>query len=127
MALPQLTKAGNAYTPFTFEKGRFLPVSEPDQPRQLRGIAGGGQVKIADLGDPEEYFDIIINRVSKTNRDNLEGFITDSTVNYSENTFTFVDENSTSHTVRWWSDNLNNPQVKGGLYNLRLILRKEIT
>lgn len=128
MALPQLTAGGNAYTPFTFEKARFLPKNTPIDPNQLIGIAGGKQVKVADVGIAEQYFPIIINRVSQTNRDNLLGFIQDSTVNYSLHTCTFIDEDSTSITVRIWrTKGLDFPQVKGGnLYNIRLLLRKEI-
>jgi hypothetical protein len=128
MAKPQFTKTANAYTPFVFEKARFLPANQPITPRQLIGIAGGGRVKVTDLGDPDEFFEIRINRISKTNRDNLLGFLQDATVNYSLYTFTFVDEDSASHTVRLWdSEGLDFPKVRGGLYNIKLLLRKEIT
>jgi hypothetical protein len=128
MAKPIFTKSGNAYSPFTFEKSRFLPANQPITPRQLIGIATGGVVKVADVGDPDEFFEIVINRVSKTNRDNLLGFLQDSTVNYSLYTFTFIDENSTSYTVRLWNvKGLDFPMVRGGLYNIKLTLRKEIT
>ena len=127
MPLPQLTKTSNSYTPFTFEKGRYLPVNEPINPNQDIGIAGGGSVKVADHGDAEQLREIVINNVSATNRDNLLGFLQDSTVNYSENTFVFIDEESTSHTVRLWkAKGLDFPQVRGGLYNIRLLLRDEI-
>ncbi len=126
-ALPQFTKASNAYTPFTFEKARFLPVNEPINPNQDIGIAGGGAVKVVDHGTAEQLREIIINNVSKTNRDNLLGFLQDSYVNYTEHTFTFIDEAENSHTVRLWkSEGLDLPQVRGGLYNIRLLLRDEI-
>lgn len=127
MAKPQFTKTANAYTPFTFEKARFLPANQPITPRQLIAVAGGGRVKVTDLGDPDEFFEIRINRVSETNRNNLLGFLQDATVNYSLYTFTFIDEDSTSYTVRLWdTDGLDFPKVRGGLYNIKLILRKEI-
>ena len=127
MPLPQLTKTSNSYTPFTFEKGRYLPVNSPINPNQDIGIGGGGAVKVVDHGDAEQLFEIVINNVSKTNRDNLLGFIQDSTVNYTQNTCTFVDEESTSYTVRIWkAEGLDFPQVRGGLYNIRLLLRVEI-
>ena len=128
MAKPKLTKAGNAYSVFTFEKGRFLPVHTQIKPNQIIGKAGGGQVQVADLGDAEEFFDIVNNRVSKTNRDNLIGFIQDATVDYSLLTFTFTDEDANDITVRYWdSEGLDYPKVRGGLYNIKLRLRKEIT
>ncbi len=127
MPLPQLTKTANAFTPFTFEKGRYLPVNEPINPNQDIGIAGGGAVKVVDHGEAEQLREIIINNVSETNRNNLLGFLQDATVNYTENTFTFIDENNDSHTVRLWRvEGLDFPQVRGGLYNIRLLLRDEI-
>ncbi len=129
MANPQFTKTTNAYTPFEFDKARFKPINTPINPNQIIGVAGGNQVKVADLGDEEELFVIVINRISETNRNNLLGFLQDSTVNYSLNTFTFIDEDSVSTTVRLWSvKGLDFPSVKGGdLYNVKLLLRKEIT
>jgi len=122
------TKVGAANSPLTLPKGRFYPVNEPLSPRQIIGKTGGGQVKIADVGDPEQFFPIVINRVSKTFRDNLLAFLADSLVNYSQNTFTFTDEESTAYTVRLWSTRtIDFPAVKGSLYNIRLVLRKEIT
>ena len=127
MALPQFTKASNAYTPFTFEKGRYLPVNEPINPNQDIGIAGGGAVKVVDHGTAEQLYEIVINNVSATNRNNLLGFLQDSFVNYTENTFTFVDEDTNSYTVRLWkAEGLDFPHVRGGLYNIRLLLRVEI-
>ena len=91
----------NSFSPFEFEKARFLPVSEPRVPRQISGVAGGGQIKIASLGDDLENFPFRINRVSATNKDNFEGFIQDDTVDFGLNTFTFVEEDATENTVRW--------------------------
>lgn len=127
MSFPTFTKTGNPYSVFTFEKARFLPVNSPISPRQIIGISGGGQVQVANLGDPEQFFDVVVNRVSATNRNNLLGFLQHSTVNYSLNTFTFTDETGTTYTVRLWdSAGLDFPIVKGGLYNIKLTLRVEI-
>ena len=127
MALPQFAKTSNAYTPFTFEKGRYVPVNSPINPNQDIGIAGGGAVKVVDHGTAEQLYEIVINNVSATNRNNLLGFLQDSYVNYTENTFTFVDEDTNSYTVRLWkAEGLDFPRVRGGLYNIRLLLRVEI-
>ena len=126
MSKPIFTKSGNAYSPFTFEKCRFLPANEPITANQIIGISGGNQVKVADLGGNEKIYNIVINRVSETNRNNLLGFIQDSTVNYKENTFTFTDENGTDYEVRYWGDVTDFPKVRGGLYNLVLPVRVEV-
>ena len=122
----------NSFSPFEFEKSRFLPVSEPSVPRQISGPAGGGQVKVASLGDDLENFPFRINRVSSTNKTNFEGFIKDSTVDRGLNTFVFVDESAIETTVRWLTPTaqaqpLNNIQAPGGRFNLVGNFRKEIT
>ena len=123
--LPRFTdKDGGVYT---FTKARFLPVSEPIRPNQIVGKAGGGQVKVADMGTKEEFFPFIVNRVSKTARDDLIDFFDDPSVNYKQYSFTFRDEDSVSYSVRLDSDTLDFPHVRGDLYNLRFALRKEIT
>ena len=125
--LPQLIKTSNPQTPFEFEKGRYLPVNEPINPNQDIGIAGGGAVKVVDHGTAEQLREIVINNISKTNRDNLLTFIQHSTVNYSEHTCTFKDEDAVDHTIRIWkTEGLDFPRVRGGNYNIRLLLRDEI-
>ena len=126
MALPQFQKSG--VTTFTFAKSRALPLNEPINPAQNIGLAGGGQVKVANLGTAEQLRQVVVSNVSKTNRDNLLSLIQHANVNYSQNSFTFVDENSASHTVRLWNaQGLDFPQKKGGLYDIKLTLRDEIT
>jgi len=127
MALAIFTKAGNAESPLTLPKGRFLPNSDPYTPNQLRGIAGGGQVKIADLGDAEHMWECRFLRISKTDRTAIIDFLQDTTVNYAENTFTFTDEDAVAHTVRWWDKKVDYPHIKGNLYNVIITLREEIT
>ena len=126
MALPTFTKT--SVTTFTFEKGRYLPVNSPINPNQDIGIGGGGAVKVVNHGTAEQLYEIVINNVSSTNRDALLTFLQDALVNYTLNTFTFTEEDgATTHTVRLWkAEGLDFPQVRGGLYNIRLLLRVEI-
>lgn len=125
-SLPQFTKGGTPSN-FTFEKGRYLPVNEPINPNQNIGVAGGGAVKVVDHGTAEQLREVVINNVSATNRNALLTFLQHANVNYTEHTFTFVDEEANSHTVRLWkAEGLDLPQVRGGLYNIRLLLRDEI-
>lgn len=122
----------NAYSPFDFTKARFIPVHEPIRPRQIVGVAGSGQVKVADLGDAEELFPIRVQRVSETVKNNLEGFLADATVNYAQYAFTYANESGTETAVRYLGMNaspvdVDNPLVSGGLYNISVQLRKEIS
>ena len=124
MPLPQFTKTSNPLSPFTFEKGRYLPVSEVIKPNQNFSKSGGSAIKVTDHGAEERFREIIINNVSETNRNNLLDFLADSTVNYGQFTFTFIDEVSNSHIVNLWQwEGLDAPRVRGGLYNIRLLLR----
>ena len=88
MALPTFEKSG--VTNFTFEKERSLPISEPINPAQNIGIAGGGQVKVVNYGDAEQLRKVIVNNISKTNRNALLTFLQDSNINYSQITIGLV-------------------------------------
>ena len=127
MPLPQFTQGGNAFTPFTFEKARFAPIKSPIIPAQDIGKSGGGALKIINYGDAEQLWELRILRVTPTNKDNLLGFLADATVNYAKHAFTFIDEDSNSETVRCISKSIDFPQIKGGLCNIILTVRKEIT
>ncbi len=118
----------NAFSPFEFPKGRQLPVNFPIVPRQIVGVAGGGQTVVDDLGDADERFPINVLRVSATVRTNLLGFLQDSTVNYREQSFQFVEEDATDNEVRLWEPfPLDFPRVPGSLFNIALTVRKEIS
>jgi hypothetical protein len=112
---------------FTFPKGRFLPVKSPLRPNQLVGEAGGGQIKVADLGDPEQTFPIVLNRVTKAKRDELLDWFDDASVNYKQYAFDFTDEDATTISVRLWSAVLDFPLARGDLYNIKFTVRKEIS
>jgi hypothetical protein len=123
-ALPYFTDKDSST--YTFPKGRFLPVNEPIKPRQLVGKAGGGQVKVTDLGDAEETFPFVVQRITKTQRDNLLAFFADPSVNYKQYAFNFTDEDATTISVRLWSNVLDFPLARGNLYNVKFTVRKEI-
>jgi len=122
-------KHQNAFSPFKFEKPRFLPNTEPIGPNQFVGVAGGGQTVVDDLGDAELLFPHRVLRVSGGNDTDLRGFFQDAVVNYSENTFTWADEDAAEKTVRLWPvGSFPNPvQGAGGLFNVDISIREEIT
>ncbi len=118
----------NAFSPFEFPKGRQLPVNFPIVPRQIVGVAGGGQTVVDDLGDADERWPINVLRVNATVRTNLLGFLQDSTVNYRKNSFFFVEEDASEHEVRLWEPfPLDFPRVPGSLFNISIVVRKEIS
>ena len=128
MALSIWTKTGATGSPLTLPKGNFYPVSDPYVPRQLRGVAGGGQVKIADLGTADHFLPIRMNRVSASKRNAMIAFLQHANVNYAQNSFTYTNEAGTSFTVRYWNaSGIDWPAVKGTLYNIEVLLKVEIT
>ena len=124
--MPVATFSKSGVPTFTFEKGSFLPINRPRIPNQIIGVAGGGQKKVAKVGERARQFPIIMNRVSSTQHDNLWTFIEDTNIDYALNTFTFTNEDSTAYTVRLMDRKVDIPRVKGGLYNIRLLLEVEI-
>jgi len=124
MSLPTFTKSG--VTTYTFQKAPFLPYKTPIEPHQNVGIAGGGQVLVANKGTAIQFIEIVLNRISVTSRNNLLTFIQNSAINYSLNTFTYTDHASNTYTVRLWNlKGIDFPLVRGGLYNVRMMLRVE--
>ena len=119
-------------TDVTLTKGLSYPYNEDGKrtPLQKIGKAVGGAVKVVDFGNVEHLWEIKIRNESETNRDALLAFFADADVNYSLNTFTFYPEGAanTSYTVRLISiKNIDMPQRHSGLYDIDIILRKEIT
>ena len=122
---PQFIKTGNAYGPITFEKGRLFPAIDTTEFRQTVEESGSGAVQVTTHGKPQRWLEADFGFLSGTQMDNVSGFIKDNTVDGKAHTFTFVDEYGTSHTVRWWSDNL--PVKTAGNYkkHIKMILRVE--
>jgi len=110
-----------------FQRGREVVIKEPLGMRQIAGYTGIGQAKIQDYGTAEKYFEIIVSGVEQSSYDAIHTFFAQSYVNYSEVPFTFIKEDGTTQErVRLWqSSNFNLPQVKGGLFNMKLLLKGE--
>ena len=111
-----------------FQRGREIIIREPLGQRQIAGFTNANQAKIQDYGSVEKYFEIIISKIDESSYNSIHSFFALSYVNYTENPFTFVKEDHTTfERVRLWkSSNFNLPQVKGGLYNMKLLLKGEV-
>jgi len=124
MPLPTFSKSG--VTTYTFTKAPFLPHKRPIKQHQNVGVSGGNQVKVTNKGAATQEIEIVLNRISAADRDLLLAFIQDTGINYALNTFTYTDFDSVAYTVRLWNHKgLNFPLAKGGLYNVRMLLRVE--
>ena len=111
-----------------FQRGREIEIREPFGQRQIAGFTNPNQAKIQDYGSDEQYFEIIISKVNKTSFDAIHSFFALSYVNYTESPFTFIKEDHTTmERVRLWkASGFNLPQVKGGLYDMKLLLKGEV-
>lgn len=113
----------------TIERGRVYPVRQPIQINQERYLTESMNPKVIGYGSTLET--IILEFVGLT-RDNYDGatngiktWLSSSTINWSENSFTLVDERGDTHTVRYWSDTFDMPRVYGNRYSTTLTLLKE--
>ena len=117
-------------TDVTFNKGIIYPFNKDGRrvPIQKVGVAVGGAVKVADLGNVGYDWPIII-KDDETKRDAILTFFADADVNYRANTFTFYPTGAagTSYTVRLWSAELDYYDEIAGVYVMKMTLRKEIT
>ena len=125
------SKAGNPYSHMITGRGRITPVRSPLLPRQIINTGDSGVVQCVTLADTDNYYEVILHGMSPTQKDNLLGFLRHSSVNFSQNTFTFTPEqaiNEDSKTVRLWNvSGFEYPLKKGGLYNVKMLLREEVS
>ena len=113
----------------TGDKARSFPVGNALGRRQESGESGGGIVKVADLGNEDEFITVILNNLSATNIAALKTFLRDSLVNWRANTFTFTDEASNTYTVRYWNSKnlLRQSEITDDLISVKIDLKVEIT
>ncbi|MCE5212998.1 MAG: hypothetical protein LLG40_15760 [Deltaproteobacteria bacterium] len=120
------TKGANS---FTFSKGREFPVYDPGQVNVPVDYSEGGQLYAYNKGIAEQFFNLTFKKLSATDYSNFDTWLK-TTVVGPASTFTFTDENGTTHTVRLL--NTKNPlqadgeDATGFLYSGTIQLREEI-
>jgi hypothetical protein len=122
MALPSFQKTG--VTTLSFAKGYVFPHTRPPRPRQKIGRAAGGQIYVATLGDRDQEFHLEFLHMPTSQRTAALAFLDDSRVDWSGNTFTFVDHDATSYTVRCLD--YQETWIAHDSWNLSFHLMKEI-
>jgi hypothetical protein len=123
MALPEFQKSGAPNV--TFDRGRVFPVSEPVEVYQHRYDTEGLNTKVVSYGVQNNFINASFTGLSAANKTALENFFNDPDVNWSENTFTFVDENSVSRTVRLWQDRFNMVETSPNRFSVTFLLKDE--
>lgn len=95
-------------------------------PRQAVGFSGGGVPKVATLGDPDEIYELELERLTNTQWTTLLSFIK-TTINYSATAFTYTDPFSTAHAnMRYLTGIRSFKQSKGQRWAGTLVLRKDL-
>ena len=118
MAAPQFQKAG--YVTITLSKVVF-PLRRPQTVVQVVDRTAGGALQVENLGVTINTRVLPMRRLTDTEISDLRTW--HSTVaNGAVNTFTFVDEGSTSHTVRWLEDTLDAPETNEGRHDAEISL-----
>ena len=119
MAAPQFQKSG--YSTITLSKVIF-PLRRPQTKVQVIERTAGGAIQVENLGVTLHTRVLPMARMTDAEVAALRTWH-DTTANGAVNTFTFVDEDSTSHTVRWIDDTLDPPEVApGGRHNAEITL-----
>jgi hypothetical protein len=116
------TKGANT---FTLSKGRSFPLDDPAAVNVPVDYSEGGQLYACNKGIEEKFYNITIERGSKTDHDNVENWLLNVAVG-PLNTFTYTDEAGASHTVRQLD--VKNPlrAVSHEAYSGTIHLREEI-
>jgi hypothetical protein len=122
MANMKFTKGGST---FTFVDGRKYPVDDQPRVNVVVDYSEGRQLYAYDKGVQENFIYLDLDRVCQADHDNLEAWFTDTAVG-PKNTFTFTDENSEDHTVRWTDTKYPLQEVTSGRFSGLITLREEI-
>lgn len=118
-------KTDNAYTPVTFSRGRTLDSGGYYEDNQSVTENGAGNVQVCDIGVSRQYITCNVDNITPAVYNNLVNFFKDDTVRWKGKTFTFIDEDETEYTVRYWGERLEEIPMKSGNINIQLLLRVE--
>jgi hypothetical protein len=124
MPLPTLSKGG--VTTVTFSRGNVFPSVHDYEPVQIVGISYAGTRRVATIRAPDEFFDLVFERVAVGDYTAMLAFFGNALVNWSANSFTYTDSASVATTVRYLGGRFSFPEVAAGLYSGRIPLVKEV-
>lgn len=124
MSYPTLTKGG--VTTVTFSRGNTFPADTTYHPRQSIGIAEAGQVRVSTLSDPEIFMPVQFEALPEADINALLAFLQDPLVNWAAFSVTYTDTDGDAWTVRIVDTTFTRSQVASGLYNVKLLFRREL-
>jgi hypothetical protein len=122
------TKSGRSN--LTLERGRLYPVSINYAKNQERYLTEGMNPKVVSYSGTLQLFNLSFSYLSKDNFDGtvngLKTWFQSTQINYSEYSFTLIDEDGVSHTVRLWDDDFEMGKDVSGRYFVTIKLLKEL-
>ena len=124
MPFPTFSKSG--VTTVTFSRGDVFPDVHDYEPVQVIGVSYAGTRRVATLRAPDEFFDLVFERLPLADYNALLAFFSNALVNWSASSFTYTDTASVATTVRYLGGRFSFPQVASGLYSGRIPLVKEV-
>lgn len=119
--MANISFAKSGYSTLSFGMSLRYPVERPQQVIQIADRTAGGTLQVENLGVTINTRRLVLNNLTQAVYDALVTW--HSTVAQgSLNTFTYNDENSTAHTVRWLDDTLNAPEYRNGKFGVEITL-----
>lgn len=120
-----ITFQKSGLTDLVFESGRSYPLSSPVEFDQVIYESESRKVKVIDYGNTVEFIEINLPAMTQKEATGLISWFKSTQVNGAANTFTLVNENGESQTVRLWQTRIETTQEGFGVYSASLTLRKE--
>jgi len=112
----------------TIERGRVYPLNNPTEINQDRYLTESNHDVIVNYGNHAKFLELELKFLSKDNYDGaingLKNWFESSQINYSENSFTLIDELGYSRTVRLWQGEFDMPENFSGRYSIKLTLKE---
>lgn len=111
----------------TFTVARVYPKYDPVRVNVVKGYSDGGQLYAYDKGIEEQFFNLVFVRLSEADHIALLAWFRTIAIG-AKNTFTFTDEDSVEHTVRWIDDQypLRLDEAQSAIYSGTIKLREEV-
>ena len=118
MANPIFSKTG---TPdVTLSQAPDLRSTFPLSPRQTVQRTYAGLYKVLTRGVRDEIFNLSFQELPASDADDLVTFFGSAVVNYAERPFTYTDENSVAHQLRYLDSNLPGVTIAPDVRRLNL-------
>lgn len=108
MAAPSLSKTG--VTTVNFSKASTFPSGDPLTINQFVGVSDDNTIRVFSLGEPKQTLEVIFEQLTVSDIVAIKAFFNNPLVNWGVNSFTYTDEDSTAHTVRYLQPTFD-PQV----------------